>query len=165
MRRIMQRAVGALAGCLILAGCAAPPPSETATQGDKVLRVEVKARPGVRTRLGSYVRVNADCSPDPAGPRLRILEAPHDGTVRITTENLLTHFPADNPRAKCDGHVYANTVLSYMPRDEFEGSDRILVEVANGDQAPLHVGYVVVVGQWPVTDSPAAVEGAPAPSP
>ncbi|OIQ91271.1 hypothetical protein GALL_268040 [mine drainage metagenome] len=163
MRRIMGRALIALAGCLMAAGCAAPPAPDTAAQGDKVLRVEVKARPGVRTRLGSYVRVNADCSPDPAGPRLRILEAPHDGTVRITTENLITRFPEGNPRAKCDGRVYANTVLSYMPRDEFEGGDQILVEVANGDQAPVHVGYVIVVGQWPVADSPAesSLGGAP----
>jgi hypothetical protein len=134
--------------CILLAGCSAgnraliPPEGQVLPRGDGAI-VAYANRNG--SLLGPFSTLNDDCSVR-SFARVRVLQYPANGTIKVRRGVGDPAFPATSALAACNGRKVAGIVVDYTPRKDYSGPEMFQFEVifADGERRVLSPKLIVV---------------------
>jgi hypothetical protein len=80
------------------------------------------------TRIGPFSTLNKNCEVI-AVARIRILEQPKTGRIRLITARGSPGYSSDSAHAHCNSSKVAGPFVEYRPKSGFRGTDRFIFEV------------------------------------
>jgi hypothetical protein len=138
-----------LMAILALAGASGCRPAKVPDQDRQLLPPRGGSFSGGEARgvvLGPFSSLNDDCTLRSLA-RVRILQAPRNGTLQIGVRQGTASFGAENAFARCNGSPIRGTYAYYTPNPGYTGPEHFRIEVVfgNGERRVLAPSFSVTL--------------------
>ncbi len=116
------------AAALTLAGCAQRPSVIAVGNGEARLNRTLNVMSGGSISGGFLSMVNPDCSSG-GMHKVRVVQAPEQGTLDVAKTTNFPSFLPMNPRAKCNTQRVPGTQITYRAKSGYVGTDAYVLEI------------------------------------